>query len=427
MDRPEESVQSRIERIVAFVQRGILHDPFGQTPLAHPVVALEYGRAHCTITNQYVLKSLLAKAGFATRDAQLIHHSVLEVRVGDQWKVVDADMFDQAILDGEGALPALDWLRQPPNYYQVDQYPRTRAFFDRPVNAEGARVTGLIDPGRSEDLGYPSYHFGAPLEFPPSRPRLLHPRVQTATGHVVLCWDRVYDRDGDLQGYRVELGSAPGRDDEGVFITDEPFLRLDLNYPGRYFYRVRAMDRHRRFNSRTHYLVSAEGVVVWGTGEGSRVAQGEDCHRDLAANAAPEGIELVAADGTYTELFEVDWRGGRGLRMVDLSDPYSSETLPFNTRSRTAQRYRKGWEAPTDGRGHIAFDVELKKADYGGTEPIAIVVVGFLQAGEIALRIALEIQPEEHLLVLRAVGAGADRALAGRALGPYYKSYSVRL
>ncbi len=440
IDRPEDRAQKRVGNIVKFVQRALLHDAFGQPPLAHPVVVLEYGSAHCTIANQYVLSSLLAKASFTARPIQLIHHSVLEVLIGDNWYIVDADMFDEVILDGEGHMPTLDWLRQSPNYYIVDQYSRTRPFYDYPVNEAGERVSGLVSSGRIEDTGYPSYHYGAPLEFAPSRPRLLRPRIRTNTGKADIRWDRVYDRDGDLQHYWVEVGTNPGSSDVGMYKTRKNRMQISLEDPGLYYYRIRAVDDHMRHNEQTYYLSSEEGVILWdedGTdAEGHKKARTdlgdygtaiEDSHSMPTVDL--DEFQLVTVDSTYTALFDIPWRGGRGLRMVDLSDPYSPEGLPFPTRSTKIQRYQRPLELPADGHVRILFDVEIKKSGYGGDQPIPIVAVGnWGEEGE-RWQILLEILPGEHLLVLRSVGEmrSAVDHFAQKEITAEFEVYRIQL
>lgn len=404
VDSVQNSAQQRVENIVSFVQKSVLHDAFGQSPLAHPVVVLEYGRAHCTITNQYVLRTLLAQAGFSTRPAQLIHHSILEVRIGENWLVVDADMFDEVLLNGEGRLPALDWLRQAPNYYRVDQYARGRAFFDHPVNEMGERISGMVSTGRIEDLGYPSYHYGAPLEFPPSRPRLLQKHIETKTGEVALTWDRTYDRDGDLQYYLIEVGTEPGDREIGSYKTRENTLNITLEYPGKYYYRVRAVDQHIRQNNKTYYLPSADGTIRWSEHEDYTAEQlekrgemTEESH--IASTVDLDAFQLIDMDSTYTALFDIPWRGGRGVRMVDMSNPYSPQSLPFPTRSTKVQRYQQLLQLPAEGR--IDFDLEVKKSEYGGLFPIPIVAIGSRSGG---WQILLEVLPDEHALILRPAG-----------------------
>ena len=124
LNKDVKSEEKKIINIVEFVQKAMYHDPFGQSLSAHPVIALEYGRAHCTITNQYVLRSLLEASGFETKPINLKHHSVLEVFYEDDWHYVDADMFEQVILNEKGKIPRSKWIKNPQNYYTIDKYAR---------------------------------------------------------------------------------------------------------------------------------------------------------------------------------------------------------------------------------------------------------------------------------------------------------------
>jgi hypothetical protein len=415
-----ESELERVKEIVGFVQKAILHDPYGQPPLAHPVFLMEYGRGHCTLTNQYVLRYLLEKGGWQTRNVQLLHHSVLEVFLDKTWHMVDADMFDTIIVDKEGRLPSVEWLKQAPNYYLIDQFPRARYIFDLPVNSEGRRMTGLVSSYMSEDRGYPSYHLGAPLEFPPSRPRLLQEKIESKPGKVRIDWDSVYDRDGDLLFYRVELGSKPGAKDLGVFKSTEATIDVFLEQPGSYFYRVRGVDSHIYHNPQTFYLPSEEGQILIIAGGKAATEKDSEKRRELSTPRGliqerklsddPSGdFVLLHPDDTYTNLFNVDWRKGNGLRMVDLSDPYSPGALPFETRSEKAQIYRKDLPDFKADDYSILFDLGIKKSGYGGENSFPIIVIS--SSGTIPRNsIVVDVLPGENRLRIQVQTGGTPSA-----------------
>ena len=394
----------RVAKILHFVSQAIYHDPFGQTPLAHPVVALEYGRAHCTVTNQYVLRSLLEIAGFRTRPIQLKHHSVLEVFVKGEWRFVDADMFKEIIIDGEGNFPPTEWLMKAPNYYLVDQFPVKRLHFDSQVNARGKRITGAVASYNTEDRGYPSYKFGAPIEFSPSRPRLINKNIRSnVDSDVKLIWDSVYDRDGDLEYYLVEIGSYPGGSDVSTITTKESHYTLKLPSSGNYYYRVRGIDKHIEKNEKTHYIPSEEGIIY--NGVDNETNKFNNNYVDFEPSSKFSKItdfKLIQSDSTYTDLFAVDWYLGRGLRLVDLSDAYDPEGLPKRYGSQKLQKYRKVFSRPNKFQ-NIMFRVEVSGSSYGGSEGFPIVSFGFEGYNNLH-EIRLYIDPKTDELSIRRRG-----------------------
>ncbi|MEC8645436.1 MAG: hypothetical protein VXY00_00525, partial [Candidatus Latescibacterota bacterium] len=101
--------------------------------------------------------------------------------------------------------------------------------FDVVFDGQGKRVTGAISSYNTEDRGYPSYKFGAPIEFSPSRPRLITKIIRSdVNSEVKIVWDSVYDRDGDLEYYLVEIGSYPGGSDVKNVTTTENHHSLKL-------------------------------------------------------------------------------------------------------------------------------------------------------------------------------------------------------
>ena len=348
--------------ILRFVQRAIVHDPYGQAPLAHPVVLLEYGRAHCTKTNQYALRTLLEKAGIPTRNVSLFHHSVIEADFDGAWRMLDADMLDTLVTRPNGEVPSVAWLQRAPNHHLLDAHKRVRYHFHRPLSVDGRRVTGNVSTYRTEDHGYQCYHYGAPHEFPPSRPRLLQPSVATSDGSLDISWDRSYDRDHDLDHYVVDVGTTPGGGDLGSFSTEHPSLSLVLPREGRYYYRVRGVDRHAPRDAGVHYLESEEGVAIFDAALANQFDAFAQADRPSLATWGVEdgvsvgGFQLLQGDGTYTDVFNVPWRGTRALRLVDLSDRFS-EVEP------RAQVYSR--EIAGTDQYRLRFDLELERSGYG--------------------------------------------------------------
>ena len=417
--------QESIEKIVRFVQNALIHDPFGQVPLAHPIVALEYGRARCTITNQFVLRSLLEKIGFNTRNLVLNQHVAVEVLLDDSWRTLDANMFNEILTGPEGKLPETTWLLKAPNFYTVDQYALDRPIFDWPVNGKGERVTGYLATQRTEDMGYPSYLYGAPIEFSPSRPRLLNENIRTLDENIELAWDRVYDRDLDLDSYIVELGTSYGGTEVGKYTTTSNRINISLTSPGKYYYRVRAVDGHVKKNPQTYYLASREGTIHW-SNEAISLERPESIEQHRLVDRFVDSVnaqdfELIERDGTYTTLFNIKWKYGNAVRFVDLSDPYFMQCLPFPVRSISVQRYRKKIAFFDNGLSLVAFDIEVKKSGYGGVTPFPIVVVGNA--------VELIINPKLHRLELRLIDKKKKMGdvISSVDIADEYKVFNVRL
>ena len=184
---------------------------------------------------------------------------------------------------------------------------------------------------------------------------------------VRIVWDSVDDRDGDLEYYLVEIGSYPGGSDVKNVTTIENHHSLKLPLSGLYYFRVRGIDKHIRKNKKTHFIPSEDGIIYNGvdlnTGKFETKLPKVDFVPTLK-NSKISDFKLIQSDNTYTNLFDVDWYFGRGLRLVDLSDPYDPEGLPKQYASQKLHRYRKIFSKQIK-LSKISYRVEISRLSYG--------------------------------------------------------------
>ncbi len=399
---------AKVAQIVAFAQRAVGHDPIVAPPTYDPIAILEFGKGRCGHVNYNVLPALLNEASFRTRRVRLPGHAALEVWYGDAWHFVDADMLKNGDLlrTTEGTIPSVEWLTVGSNALLVDTHatwPDAYAYGGAPVNAAGKRVTGFIGTGNPEDLGYPSSRFGAPLAYPPSPPELQAREITVSDPQIRLRWGGSYDRDGDLAGYVLEIGSAALRSDVQVLETQHNVAEVRLPAPGVYFYRVRAYDHRRKREPRMFYRPSEEGIIRYGPAL--------DSNATLAAPVAVDGwpllsplagagmigspnFEVVRVDATgESRLFFVDWFDGRALKVVDLSDNRFPGGSIQGPKDQVAQWSRPLQLPQEPSPIAIGFDLYLERRGYGGTAAFAIIA---LDAG--AQTLAIFIDPERDAL-----------------------------
>ena len=402
---------AKVASIVEFAQDAVAHDPVVAPPTYDPVAILELGKGRCGHVNYNVLPALLNAAGFKTRRVRLPAHAALEARYNDSWHFVDADMLKNGDLIErfDGQVPDTEWLTKGSNALLVDTYaawPDAYAYDGAPVNAAGKRLTGFIGTGNSEDLGYPSSRFGAPLAYPPSPPEIEARELAVTQPVVTLRWGGSYDRDGDLSGYALEIGTAPGRSDTQRLETVEPRAQIELPAAGTYYYRVRALDRHRQLEPRTFYQPSEEGVIRYEPASAveaeaalipPKITNGWPVLPRLPAVGDGAGVPLfepAALDATgEARFFPVDWFAGPALKLVDLSDnrfPGGSIDGPKDQRTE--------WVHPLEAlvAGEpvtVQFDLYLARRGYGGVEPFPVVSV---DAG--TQKVALAVDPERDQL-----------------------------
>lgn len=419
------SDREKVERVVAFVQEAVRHDPIASPPTYDPVFILEAHKGRCGQANYQVAPALLNLAGFKTRRVKLYGHAALEVWYEGRWHYYDADMLKGGtfVRRPDGSVPDAAWLTTPPNYYLVDTYPTwTEAYVygGAPVNVVGKRVTGTTGIGNPEILGYPSHRFGAQLAYPPSPPELEATEVHARAPRVTLRWGGSYDDDHDFLHYRLEVGTAPGKADVAVLRTERPAATLTLPRPGTYFYRVRAVDRHVEIEPKTFYVPSEEGKIVYQPGgrvgkldvearEGWPAPRGipRAVRRVLDAASFDDGSLSgfqsiqVDANAQETQLFNVDWFQGRAIKMVDLSDDLFPGGSVEGAKNQTL--VLKRWlTSPGPGEaGVVSFDVYLEKRGYGGVRPFSIVELGW--DDERQGWISLVIDPEKDELLVTAV------------------------
>lgn len=420
------SDREKVERVVAFAQEAVRHDPIVSPPTYDPVFILEAHKGRCGQVNYQVAPALLNLAGFKTRRVKLYGHAALEVWYEGGWHYYDTDMLKGGtfIRRPDGSVPDAAWLTTLPNYYLVDTYPtwtEAYAYGGAPVNVAGKRVTGTTGIGNPEILGYPSHRFGAPLAYPPSPPELEATEVHARVPRVTLRWGGSYDGDHDFLHYRLEVGTAPGKADVTVLRTERPAGTVTLPRPGTYFYRVRAVDRHVEVEPNTFYVPSEEGKIAYDPGGRSggsepSIASGWPVPRGIARLArrildaasfddgSLGGFRQIQADANAeeTRLFNVDWFGGRALKMVDLSDDQFPSGSVEGARGQTLV-FRRWLATPqAEEASVVSFDLYLEKRGYGGVHPFSIVELG--RGDGRAERLALVIDPDKDELRLTALG-----------------------
>lgn len=436
-----KSDREKVERIIAFVQEAVRHDPIVSPPSYDPVFILETHKGRCGHVNYQVAPALLNLAGFKMRRVKLYGHAALEVWYDNSWHYYDTDMLKGGMIirRQDGTVPDARWLTTPPNYYLVDTYPtwmEAYAYGGAPVNTVGKRVTGTTGIGNPEIWGYPSYRFGAPLAYPPSPPELEADELHTRQSSVTLRWGGSYDRDHDFLYYLVEVGTAPGKADVATLRTERPAATVTLPRPGSYFYRVRAVDRHVEIEPRTFYVPSEEGKIVYQPGgrvgelevearEGWPAPRGiaRAVRRVLDAASFDDGsfssFQQVQADanGQETQLFNVDWFEGRALKMVDLSDNLFPGGSVEGAKNQTLV-FKRWLISPDPGETVVvSFDVYLEKRGYGGIRPFSIVELGW---DERQGWISLVMDPEKNLLqVVRGSHEGGQAEVREK----YWVSY----
>lgn len=280
--------QEVIERIICFIQDALRHSPLRQPMEGGEIVddarlLLHLSEGRCGHAAAAAAQ-LFRAAGFRARVSQLHSHVIAEVHFGGTWRIADADAFKNGVIPktSDGGLLSMEELRAAPHL--IDRFPptglvwRTGTRYGR--NAAGLPVEGHVDLWDFEDKGFLCSHYlPVPRQFPPALPRLLRPRVVLSKpGLARLEWEASRDRDGDLLHYEARVGTTSKGwsydrvvyenllnetgADVGAIRTSAPSVEVKLPRPGRYFWSVKAVDRHVEIEPRTHFWSSDEGEVL---------------------------------------------------------------------------------------------------------------------------------------------------------------------
>jgi len=267
-----------------------------------PLVCLELGEHRCGQTARIVV-ALFDAAGYPARLAQFGGHVAGEVFYDDDWHYVDANLFgaDHTCFDADGTIPSyVELSREPfaidamPSYLEATfgNVPRGSAaypswyFFSKQAYVKPPRyyvkTATLEQERRSRSYGWEHRETIVDEErvlgdfdkrYAPGAPRNLR-----LDGDLVL-WDPADDRDGDLIGYRVYVGSKSrgwcyGPDwkpemyharfslppsDVALIETTETYVQLPEHRP--LYVTVMAYDEHGEAVGRELYRMSRELVV----------------------------------------------------------------------------------------------------------------------------------------------------------------------
>jgi hypothetical protein len=211
---------------------------------------MELGHTRCGVINGFLSASLLRRVDIPN---EVFYgcggHTTGRILVDGIWYLWDVDAFKgQLPLDGEGRLPAIEWLKKDKNIYLLDAYPSwedsnpdggwIRTF-------DGKRMSGYIGGGRyHSESGFGSSFLGGTKEYPPSVPLLLDVLFKVGD-EVLLEWIGSYDRDGDFKDYLVELYEEESGNKVMECTTEKTYVVIKLpDRQGRYYWTVRARDRH---------------------------------------------------------------------------------------------------------------------------------------------------------------------------------------
>lgn len=267
----------KAERVIRFAQDAFYHHPVRQPPVDLPVLELlQLGEGRCGHVSR-VIEDLARRAGLSARERQLPRHIIAEVFVDGEWRLADGDAYKNGIVPRRRDGKLLSMRDLEANPYQLDRFAPTGLWVRRGTryarNDSGVEVTGYVDSINFEDRGYMSWHYAswAAAEYPPSVPRAL--RASIDGRRVRLLWAPSEDRDGDLKGYRVRIGTTSrgwSYDDVtyerlandtgaevGEFESVEPSFEVSVS-PGDYVWSVRAIDDHVLREPETYYWPSDE-------------------------------------------------------------------------------------------------------------------------------------------------------------------------
>lgn len=236
-----------------------------QRLIMDPEVLLALGEGRCGQVAA-VLCAALERAGFSARPWQLPHHVTVEVELGGEWRVIDADAFKNGVLlESAGALVTRRELERNP--YLVDRFKPTGWMFRRDSvyarePGSGRPFTGYVDFYSPEEDGQMSARYGATTVLrPPGVPRwsLAERTLAVRRGEEigVAFASRYAER---AQGYRVRCGRrsrgyaydalvlARAGNETGADVFEreckEPELAFRLEAPGRYYVAAAAVPAY---------------------------------------------------------------------------------------------------------------------------------------------------------------------------------------
>jgi len=238
--REAAGAEQVFESLYRFLQGALFHHPCFQ-PIAEdfgierdPVTVLHAGIGRCGHVAE-IAAILYRAAGFEARVTQLHAHVCAEVRFGDDWRLVDADLFKAGISprSPEGRWLGLEALRADP--VPLDAAPGIGILLSRTGpwmrNAYGRICRGYVDAGLAWERPYPScLYFGGEYRSPP-RPPTLECRREGETL-------RVCAHDLDPRAVRLRITVDP--DPRGWCYHDYPDARY-LRIPRGALARIEAM------------------------------------------------------------------------------------------------------------------------------------------------------------------------------------------
>jgi len=256
------------------VQRTVFHNALDEPSTWDPQEILGIGSGRCGHAS-VALAYLLDRSGIDNRIVFLLKHTVVEAKWNARWHLLDADLFKHGIVPrkDDGEIPSI---REAQGNYLMDRFPPTVYVYTRQYVPYRRAPADLLHPPNfhePQEAGFVSYYYqmnlGLPLEYPPERPENLSSSVRGC--RVVLSWSPSQDRDEDLVGYEVLVGAQSRgwnyedpvydnvpRDTSGKpILTEDCQIEIALD-PGKYYWSVKAIDKHREKEPRTYYFPSDE-------------------------------------------------------------------------------------------------------------------------------------------------------------------------
>ena len=277
MNKQDTAIRCLLE-----VQKSIFHN---QIEMVDPkatvdeIVKLGYGQCGHIAD---VLSHFLTVNNIENRVVKLPHHIVTEAKWDDRWHLLDADLFKHGIIPNiNGEIPSI---RDVQGNYIMDRFMPSMYVYTREYEKYKDLDKKLLsnEEGFYElhEASFMSYYYqmnsGLKLEYPPSRPKNLNAEVNSSSS-IKLSWDKSTDKDNDLIGYRVIIGSFSRKwnylnpiyenvinDTSGgdeIFVEDNN-LEIGAVLSGTYYWSVKAIDKHIEKEPFTYYLPSEEGSFV---------------------------------------------------------------------------------------------------------------------------------------------------------------------
>jgi hypothetical protein len=234
---------------------GVQTDDHSATGIYDAIELLELHDGRCG-QGVMVTLALLEAAGIEARRVLLDHHVSCEAFYDGGWHLADALMFGRLQPHRDGVVLSGDEVRSDPYFTDAFPLPYLYGHLEEYFTEDGFRALGYaFGEWGSSIMPYHSWYWGAPRDHPPTLP---YPLVTQRLGgrRVRLNWAPSFKRGGDAIEYRVDIFAD--RDcAQRLLQTTARDNYLEWEVPEMnflYYFEVRAMDDHRRFNPDTWYL-----------------------------------------------------------------------------------------------------------------------------------------------------------------------------